>query len=277
MIHHIKANYKDVIGSDVNVLDLPNKKRVNEFCEKILAKNIKIIWGCQAHIKTANLDMFKLMKKAGCIQLDFGVESGSNRVLQRLKKDSNSKLIEKAFQIARQADLRTAATFMFGSPGEKEKDVELTFKIAKKIRPDFVSSFFITPYPATELMTMVEKNNWEISLNRNDIGLKKNPALKVYFSKKQLLDIRKRFQKEFAFHNFAGIILSAKFFFKAAKLALSYPMGLLAGLKKLAQTKVIDDFFFEFLIYYTKQKQRSRNRYTHMIPPPVEHERANSS
>ncbi|MBU1109824.1 MAG: B12-binding domain-containing radical SAM protein [Candidatus Riflebacteria bacterium] len=232
-----------------------SKKRVSEFCDKIFAKNIKIVWGCQAHIKTADLEMFKLMKKAGCIQLDFGVESGSDKVLQELKKDSNSMLIEKAFQIARHADLRTAATFMFGSPGEKEKDVELTFKLAKKIRPDFVSSFFITPYPGTEFMTMVEKNNWEFPLNRHEIGLKKKPALKIYFNEEQLLDIRKRFQKEFAFQNFAGVILSPKFFFKATILALSYPMGLLAGVKKFFKTKVIDDFFFEFLIYYTKQKQ----------------------
>jgi len=231
-----------------------SKNRVNEFCDKILARNIKIVWGCQAHIKTADLEMFKQMKRAGCIQLDFGVESGSNKVLQQLKKDSSSELIERAFQIARSAGLRTAATFMFGSPEEEEEDVELTFTVAKKIQPDFVSSFFITPYPGTELMEMVERNKWAVPRNRQEIGLKKKPALQIYFNEEQLFDIRKRFQKEFAFRNFAGLILSPVFFYKAAMLALRYPGGLLAGAKKFLRTKVVDDFFFEFLIYYTKQK-----------------------
>lgn len=230
-----------------------NKKRVLEFCRLMTERGIRITWGCQAHVKTADEEMFRAMKKVGLVQLDFGVESGSNRVLKSLKKDSTDDLIRRAFTIARKAGIRTTATFMFGSPGETAEDVEETMRLAQEIRPDFVSSFFITPYPGTELMDMAEANSWEMS-KREESGLKKGPMLRIHFQTHELMAIREKFQRLFLWRNFSGILLSPRYMTKALLLFLRNPGGVWSGMQAFTKSKVFDDFIFSFLIYFVRKK-----------------------
>ncbi len=239
-----------------------NKSRVLEFCSKIEQRRIRLTWGCQAHVKTADAEMFAAMKRAGLVQLDFGVESGSDRVLTSLKKNSSAVAIKKAFAIARAAGIRTTATFMFGSPGETHEDVEQTMSLAQQIRPNFVSSFFITPYPGTELMDLVKENRWEMIVNRSQHGLKKGPMLRIHFTEKELLTIRERFQRNFAFRNFAGVLFSPRFMRKAILLFLRYPGGILSGARAFVKSRVLDDFFFAFLNYFVKAKTRNPGKAT---------------
>lgn len=67
------------------------------------------------------------------------------------------------------------------------------FKLAEAIKPDFVSSFFLAPYPGTELMQMIEVNKWTFTGERDSHGLKKGPMLQIHFSAEEVLDIRRRF------------------------------------------------------------------------------------
>ncbi len=230
-----------------------NKKRVLDFCRLITERKIHITWGCQAHVKTADEEMFLAMKKVGLVQLDFGVESGSNRVLKSLKKDSTADSIRRAFAITRKVGLRTTATFMFGSPTETAEDIEQTMQLAQEIRPDFVSSFFITPYPGTELMELVDSNRWEMS-NREERGLKKGPMLRIHFQDHELMAIRKRFQRLFLWRNFSGILLSPRYMARALLLFLRTPGGVWCGAKAFAKSRVFDDFIFAFLIYFVRKK-----------------------
>ena len=241
-----------------------SKKRVVEFCKKIIERNLNLTLGCQAHIKTADEDMFRLMRRAGFVQVDFGVESGSDSVLRALKKNSDAQSIKKAFAAAKKAGLRTMATFMFGSPSEREKDVEASMKLAKEIYPHFVSSFFLTPYPGTELMELAEKNRWiSSSIDREKAGLRKRPMLQIHFSEKELIDIRSRFQKMFFFRNFGSLFLSPNYILQIAILLMRYPMGIVLGMKKFAKTFVFDDLVFEFLVYYTKEKTNRKQKTGH--------------
>jgi anaerobic magnesium-protoporphyrin IX monomethyl ester cyclase len=231
-----------------------SKKRVLEFCAAVRENNIRLTLGCQAHVTTADEEMFREMKRTGFVQVDFGVESGSDRVLKTLKKHSNETAIRQAFACAKKAGLRTMATFMFGSPEEKEEDVEATMRLARAIYPDFVSSFFITPYPGTELMEMSLKHGWIRQGERSSFGLKKEPMLQAYFAPSQLKKIRSRFQAQFAFRNFAGLFFSPKYMFRALTLVARYPMGLVLGIRKYFKTFVLDDLIFEFLVYYVRER-----------------------
>ena len=228
--------------------------RVLEFCDQMQKRKIKLAWGCQAHVKTADFEMFQKMKKSGLVQLDFGVESGSNRILNYLKKNSDAVSIKKAFTLAKKAGIRTCATFMFGSPGEEKEDVLATFKLAREIKPDFTSSFFITPYPGTELMEMAVKKRWKLADDRYDRGLKRRPMLLINFTERDLLKIRKDFQKLFALRNFSGCILNVRYFLKALQILIRYPLGAVTGFRAFIKTFVFDDFLFAFLIYYVSKR-----------------------
>ncbi len=233
-----------------------DEKWLLEFCDKLLRKGINLKWGCQAHVRTINEKIVDAMKKAGLVQLDIGVESGSEKVLRILKKNSTQEAIKKAFSITKKAGIRRMATFMFGNPGEEIDDIRQTFKLAKEIKPDFASSFFLTPFPGTELMEMAKKNNWLTSDDYSTGGLKKMPMLEINFSMQELRKIRKSFQRQFLITNFLKIFLNFSYLSRMLKLVFHYPRGILSGMNAFTKTWVFDDFVFAFLIYYAKQKQK---------------------
>jgi radical SAM superfamily enzyme YgiQ (UPF0313 family) len=98
-----------------------------------------------------------MLKDAGCIQVDFGVESGSQRVLNRLKKRIEVENTVCAFDACRKTGLRTLATIMVGNPDEDEKDLEKTRLLLRRIRPDFSAAYYTTPFPGTELYEEARK------------------------------------------------------------------------------------------------------------------------
>jgi len=233
-----------------------DKKWVIEFCNQIITRKIRLKWGCQAHVNTIDEEMLKIMKRAGLIQIDFGVESGSEKVLKALKKGSNIQNIKRAFSITKSLGIRRMATFIFNNPEETEEDIRKTFKIAKEIKPDFVSSFFLTPFPGTELMDIAKERGWLVSDNYLMGGLKKEPLLKIHFTKEKLFKIRRKFQRQFLWTNFFSLIFKPRYLAKIILLFFSYPKGILKGLSLFLKTKVFDDFVFGFLIYYAEKRQQ---------------------
>jgi len=136
-----------------------NKARVKAICESIIEKNLadKIRWEVQARtdlISRDDLELLKLMKQAGCIQIDYGFESGSDRILRFLKKrgvsvDTNQQAIE----VTKLAGLHVMGTFMLGTPGETDSEIEDTKNFVMKNidKIDYFQTFVTTPYPGTEL------------------------------------------------------------------------------------------------------------------------------
>jgi len=235
-----------------------NKERVIDFCDTLIRKNIRLTWGCQAHVTTADEAMFRKMKQAGLAQLDFGVESGSDTILKNLQKKSTAAETVRAFDLARKCGVRTCATFIFGSPGETAEDVEKTFELVKKIKPNFASSFFLTPYPATELWDQIQAQGWKVNTDRSGKGLKKRPMLLIHFTEPELLRIRARFQKLCAFRNFASVIFNPAFMAKALLIFVQYPRCIFAGFRAFCRSFVFDDFLFAMLDDYVKRKASKR-------------------
>ena len=69
------------------------------------------------------------MKKAGCIQIDFGVESGSDKTLNTMKKSTTVEAARQVFAMTKKAGVRSCATFIIGFQGESEQDMEDTFNL----------------------------------------------------------------------------------------------------------------------------------------------------
>lgn len=136
------------------------EKRVVEFCEGLKRKGIKLTWACQARVDTFTEGMARAMTAAGCVQVDFGVESGSQKILDYIRKDISTEDTRRAFGIARRNGLRVLATVIVGVPDENEEDIKLTEKLLDDIRPNFVAPFFMTPYPGTELYDTARERGW---------------------------------------------------------------------------------------------------------------------
>ncbi|AGK98503.1 B12-binding domain-containing radical SAM protein [Clostridium pasteurianum] len=127
-----------------------NKKWIAEFCNLMIEKKVNIAWQINTRIDLVDEEQIKLMKKAGLTQIDFGVESGSNRTLERLHKHINVDEIKEKIDIAHKY-VKVFGFFMIGVPGEKEEDVLKTFELAKELNLDTSSWSIYSPLPGSTL------------------------------------------------------------------------------------------------------------------------------
>ena len=137
-----------------------SKEWVNEFCNKIVEKKINLKWGCQGRVDTITDELLMVMQRAGCIQIDFGVESGSQKVLNAIKKKITVEQIENAFALCKKYRIRPYASIMVGNPEEEVEDVLLTASLLKKIRPVYVSVCYSQPMPGSQLYKLAAENKW---------------------------------------------------------------------------------------------------------------------
>lgn len=163
-----------------------NTKRVLEFCKKLEESNLKLKWGCQARVNCFNEEQAVALKKSKCLQIDFGVESGSQKILNYIKKGITVEQSKKVFEICRKHKLRALATFMVGTPNETSEDIQKTRDLLKQIKPDYAGIFFTTPYPGTEMYKEAVEKKW-IDL-KEDINWESNatPKFTMNFTKQEL-------------------------------------------------------------------------------------------
>lgn len=138
---------------------ITNKKNVFTFCDNMVRSGLskKISWTAQARanlIDWPDLEMLKAMKAAGCIQLEFGFESGSDYVLGLLKQNKVTVADnQRAIDVTYKSGLRVLGTFIVGTPDEREVDLELTKDFIRKNlkKLGYFQTFICTPFPGSPL------------------------------------------------------------------------------------------------------------------------------
>jgi anaerobic magnesium-protoporphyrin IX monomethyl ester cyclase len=128
-----------------------NKRWVTELCEGLLARGIKLSWSCGTGVKYVTPELLALMKKAGCHTINFGFESGTQRILDSVSKNITPEQSLSAAQMTRAAGIQIFGFFMIGFPTETLEEIENTITLAKKISPDMLMFAFVTPFPGTRL------------------------------------------------------------------------------------------------------------------------------
>lgn len=108
-------------------------------------------WICLSHVNTIDENILFWLRKAGCDQIDLGVESGSDRILKLIHKGINTKKVENAVALAKKYKFWVHTFFMIGLPYETREDMRQTINFIKKIMPDSINLCTFTPYPGTEL------------------------------------------------------------------------------------------------------------------------------
>jgi len=135
-------------------------KRAEEICDEILRRRLKFSWSCQARVTSINEAILKKMKKAGCWHISFGVESGSQKILDLIDKGITVEKITSAFKIAKKAGLMTSCSFIFGLPGETKETIKETVDLAKKLKPDFIGWGILTVYPGSRLFKSIKSGKY---------------------------------------------------------------------------------------------------------------------
>lgn len=94
-----------------------------------------VSWQCSSRVDTVDIHKLKAMKKAGCRQIFFGIESGSQKILDYYHKDITVEQIVEAFELCRKTGIRACASVMLGAPSETRIDLEKTYRLIKTIKP----------------------------------------------------------------------------------------------------------------------------------------------
>ena len=164
-----------------------NKRRLMEICSGI--KRFDLKWTCLSRVDTLNRQVLESMKDSGCVTVGFGVESGSQKVLDALNKNAKVEDAVKAFDLCHEVGVKTWATIIIGSPKEQKEDVEMTDRLLQRIKPDYLEIFYLTPYRGTILYDQGAEEGWVMSENTN--WLNDEPQVEINFTKEELLEIRK--------------------------------------------------------------------------------------
>ena len=132
-------------------------ERVVNFCKEILKRKMDVCWECVTRVDFVTKDMLSWMKKAGCLSISYGVESGSPAVLEAINKKYTRNQIVKAFQMTHEAGILAYILLMVGNPNESENSVDETIRLLRDIKPDKIRTTLTMVYPATDLYQACKK------------------------------------------------------------------------------------------------------------------------
>ena len=134
-----------------------SEKRVFEICELKNKKNIDLTWFANAHANVRNMDIFKAMKSAGAWLVSLGIESGSPKVIELLKKGTTKEQMRATGQGILDAKLKFKPLFILGNPGETLETIEQTIQFAEELRGHFPLFSIMTPFPGAPLWDNAEE------------------------------------------------------------------------------------------------------------------------
>jgi radical SAM superfamily enzyme YgiQ (UPF0313 family) len=144
-----------------------DRKRVVEFCRLLIQEKVYVLWNCQSRVNAVDEDILFWMKRAGCECIQFGVESGSVRVLRELGKRITTEQIRKAADLTRRAGMHLSLYLMTGIPGENEDDLKDTLALIEGVKASDGQVSPLVYYPGTSLIAdgvasgMIQKDLFE--------------------------------------------------------------------------------------------------------------------
>lgn len=137
-----------------------NRKGVLELCELIIKKGLKLRWTCNSRVDTLDEEMIGKMKQAGCWLIAFGIESGSQQILDNVKKDAKVEDAVKTIGLCKKHGIKTWGYFILGLPGENKQTVRETIDFAKSLPLDIALFHVAMPYAGTEFYFQAVANGW---------------------------------------------------------------------------------------------------------------------
>ena len=174
------------------------KRRVIDICRSIIDRKLEITWYAISRVNYVDEDMLLWMRKAGCIQISYGIESGSEEIRKVLDKHVRTDQVKKAFEMTTKYGILSRAYFIYGAPGETWETIQETIDLIHEIKPLSVVFYILDLFPGTALYEEFK----EKSGISDDIWLNKIEGI-MYFetspnlTKDHILAFGKRLRMEF--------------------------------------------------------------------------------
>ncbi len=132
-----------------------NRKRTMDFCQRLIDENLGLKWGSTARVNLMDDELLGMMKKAGCLDLNYGIESGSQKMLDAMQKDATVRQAENAIALTRKYSITPIISLMVGTPGENAETIQETVDFCKRTNTRVEHIFISTPTPRTAFYKML--------------------------------------------------------------------------------------------------------------------------
>jgi radical SAM superfamily enzyme YgiQ (UPF0313 family) len=148
-----------------------NRRQVIELCQRIIDARLPFKWQCNSRVDHIDEEILSWMKRAGCWQIAFGLESGSQEVLDRAKKGITIEQIDHAINLTNRFGIKAWGYFIIGLPGETKETIRATIDLAKRLPLNLALFHVAVPYPGTEFNDMARKQGWLLSERWQDLDM----------------------------------------------------------------------------------------------------------
>lgn len=145
--HLITLGYREIAFEDDNFTD--HRKRLTEVCNRLIDERIDLSWSVNARIDTVDEDMLRLMRRAGCWYISYGIESGNQETLDRIGKKITLDMIRERIKLTRKCGIEAKGFFIIGFPWETEETIRETVVFALSLQLSDLNIFPLTPFPGT--------------------------------------------------------------------------------------------------------------------------------
>jgi radical SAM superfamily enzyme YgiQ (UPF0313 family) len=188
---------------EINVDDgnfTTRKSRVIEFCQRLRDEKLKLLWTCNARFDNIDDEMLREMKASGCKMMRMGIESGSQEVLDKIKKGLKLERIEEGVRLVKKHGIQVQCGFMFGFPYDSRLSVEQTLEFAKNVSPDQVQFSIAMAYPGTQLYEYAITNDLLLAKSFKEFDMTYGPVVKtVDMERGELAHVLSRAYREYYF------------------------------------------------------------------------------
>ena len=128
-----------------------DRKNVERFCDLLARSNLKMSWACNSRVNLAKPELLRIMKQAGCWHISYGVESGSQEILDRESKKLTLDQIEDGVRNTVNAGILAKGFFIVGHPGETRETLQATHQLTRTLPFSDISVTCMTPFPGSRL------------------------------------------------------------------------------------------------------------------------------
>lgn len=127
------------------------RQRLMEICRRLIALKLDISWSCLGRVNQVTSELLLMMRQAGCWQISFGIESGSQKILDLIHKNTNLEQIRRAVTLCHEAGIVCKGFIIVGHPGETRETLRQTIDFTLEIPLDDISVMMLTPFPGSEI------------------------------------------------------------------------------------------------------------------------------
>ncbi len=196
-MRRVKEKYgiKDFLFWSENAIS--ERKQIYDIARR-LAKDVPgVKWVCNGRVDMIDEELLKMMKKAGCWMIGYGIEAGTEKVLGLMKKNIKIKDMERAVALTKKAGIEVTGHVIVGFPGETKEDILETAKLVKKLDFDYIQIYCSVPFPGSVLYGEAKKNGF---IKSNDWAMFEQNFSVIdtpYLSAGEVMAIRERMIRNF--------------------------------------------------------------------------------